>query len=783
MFAKLMMSSQNRYFYVQLIAVTLLVSLLPMLALGTLFYHNTNKSMKRELEEANTRYLSQTVNAMEIVFNQIGTGFRQFVSDSAFKEFESFPQGSYYERINGAYKKEDLPVLEAYLQKKASVLGNMSNLKMSNDFILSVYYLDRAKEVVLAEDGSTYPVNEFYDAGWDKPLYGTGIFFPYIMDIRNARQMDGATKQIIPIVYKSANGNFVAINLDVNLIYKHFIQKLDGKGQSSFFVLSQNNSLLLHEDAHTNYGQIADEIARTSAGSARPFVSSLDGVKTLITYKKSEALGWTFVSAANLDRLYASVINARQVMLTLSVPIIAATFVLAYLACRQLYRPILRLLQFIKHPDQEANERGRKTNGEIGVIQSTLVKAFEQQRTLQTRLKESLPAYKEKFIASLVRTNGYSEDEIKDRMAFLGIDFDLEGIMLLIVALDDSTEVIGDIENEKLYKLNVCDRIQSRIPGPYNSIIAEISEDRITVMINCPESQFVSMLAWAAETGRDLKLHLNVKSVIGIGAYCRTVYELKRAYEEAEDALRYRSIAGDSEVIYIEDVRLESTPAYRYPKEREVAMNNYIKNGETGDALRIFSEMTGQLTSQEGLVHFRHIQKAYIQLLVSLAETASELHADLEKLMHEKHNVYAVLLEKNDLGEIVAWFEKMITALSGYVSVAFQEKNNKHVKTMIDMIENESGDQISLAMVADKLNLNPSYLGKIFKDCTGHTFVEYLTAVRMEKSKRMLLQTDMKVKEICNMLGYSQVNYFIKLFRETTGLTPGEYRKIHIPER
>ncbi|MNI78493.1 HTH-type transcriptional regulator YesS [compost metagenome] len=96
------------------------------------------------------------------------------------------------------------------------------------------------------------------------------------------------------------------------------------------------------------------------------------------------------------------------------------------------------------------------------------------------------------------------------------------------------------------------------------------------------------------------------------------------------------------------------------------------------------------------------------------------------------------------------------------------------------MIERDCGDSISLTLIAEKLGLNPSYLSRSFKEKTGQTFLVYLTAARIEKSKEMLIHSDLKVKDICERIGYVKVNYFIKLFKECTGTTPGEFRKMHV---
>ena len=85
-------------------------------------------------------------------------------------------------------------------------------------------------------------------------------------------------------------------------------------------------------------------------------------------------------------------------------------------------------------------------------------------------------------------------------------------------------------------------------------------------------------------------------------------------------------------------------------------------------------------------------------------------------------------------------------------------------------------ENISLNFLAEQFYLHPNYLSRLFKEKTGHNFVEYLTEVRMEKVKELLLSSDKKIIEICDMAGYDNPRYFSKVFKQYTGMTPREYR-------
>ena len=89
--------------------------------------------------------------------------------------------------------------------------------------------------------------------------------------------------------------------------------------------------------------------------------------------------------------------------------------------------------------------------------------------------------------------------------------------------------------------------------------------------------------------------------------------------------------------------------------------------------------------------------------------------------------------------------------------------------------ENYSQD-LSLDALGDAVNLHPVYLSRIFKEVTDVNLSAYIADVRMQKAAKLLAETDLKVHEVMDKLGYRKRQHFTKLFKEKYGMTPKEYR-------
>ena len=81
-------------------------------------------------------------------------------------------------------------------------------------------------------------------------------------------------------------------------------------------------------------------------------------------------------------------------------------------------------------------------------------------------------------------------------------------------------------------------------------------------------------------------------------------------------------------------------------------------------------------------------------------------------------------------------------------------------------------------MIADKLNISPSYLSKMFKNEKNVSLLDYLYKVRLSYAKKYLRETDLTVEEIALKTGFISNSALIKAFKKYEGVTPGSYRRL-----
>ncbi|MDY0235401.1 MAG: response regulator [Gudongella sp.] len=103
-------------------------------------------------------------------------------------------------------------------------------------------------------------------------------------------------------------------------------------------------------------------------------------------------------------------------------------------------------------------------------------------------------------------------------------------------------------------------------------------------------------------------------------------------------------------------------------------------------------------------------------------------------------------------------------------------EDDSYKKALIQITERELGNpSFSLTILASQMGFSPGYTSTLFKTLMGQSFQDYMLSSRLEKSKLLLLTTDLKVYEVAEHVGFEDVNYFSVRFKKMFGLSPKKY--------
>ena len=104
-------------------------------------------------------------------------------------------------------------------------------------------------------------------------------------------------------------------------------------------------------------------------------------------------------------------------------------------------------------------------------------------------------------------------------------------------------------------------------------------------------------------------------------------------------------------------------------------------------------------------------------------------------------------------------------------------KNGQKMKEAVEYIRENYNKDLNMAVVSNHISMNYSLFSCTFKQYTGSNFVNYLKELRIAKAKQLLADTDMKIIEISQTIGYENEKHFMKIFKAKFGMTVKEYRR------
>ena len=126
--------------------------------------------------------------------------------------------------------------------------------------------------------------------------------------------------------------------------------------------------------------------------------------------------------------------------------------------------------------------------------------------------------------------------------------------------------------------------------------------------------------------------------------------------------------------------------------------------------------------------------------------------------------------------KLLTIFAQHLSMLSNQVLVQQENAEPPVIRRAKEFIQEHQSEDISLGQVAKAVNTSTFYFCKMFKKMTGINFTDYLSRVRIEKSKNLLLNPNLRVSEIAFEVGFQSLTHFNRVFKKVLGQTPTNYR-------
>ncbi|MDO8302988.1 MAG: PocR ligand-binding domain-containing protein [Sedimentisphaerales bacterium] len=214
---------------------------------------------------------------------------------------------------------------------------------------------------------------------------------------------------------------------------------------------------------------------------------------------------------------------------------------------------------------------------------------------------------------------------------------------------------------------------------------------------------------------------------------------------------------------------------WRYPLESERELIGKVKIGDRTGAKEILNSILGTI-----LFHnpgqLDHLKARMLELLSILGRAAVEGGVDINLLLGKNLDYINKVMKIDNQEDLCAWISSALNEFIDLVYSAQDARKITQIRPAINYVDANFDKQISLADIARAAHLSVSRLAHVFKEQMNITIIDYLTSVRIERAKQLLLATAQSCTEICFQIGYNNQSYFTRTFKDLVGMTPRQFR-------
>lgn len=364
--------------------------------------------------------------------------------------------------------------------------------------------------------------------------------------------------------------------------------------------------------------------------------------------------------------------------------------------------------------------------------------------------------------------------------------------VVLLLMVDDFWKICEKLDNKQRYgmKRRILNVVRSTIRSQSNNAITTslIGTDKIIVLANLSEVSGVSFREDAETIGRALveavskATRYSIK--IGISNICKSHTDIWKAYEQSFQTLSHAFTFEKGVILHYSDLFKDKELDLYLLNETdrfEFELVKIISKRHHNEIQAILSDWCSFLVAN----HYSEetIKSIFTKLIFNLLDYTVNIGLDTSDISKNAVDMTIAILKANSLAGIHQLVSAYVTNLSNQVNAACERGCARGFEAALAFIQTYYYESLTLEEISKVANMSHSYFCRKFKEIYGMNYVKYLTEFRLEKSKQLIIESELSLSEIARKTGFSDLSYFSKLFKAHTGISPNKFRRDAIQER
>ncbi len=402
-------------------------------------------------------------------------------------------------------------------------------------------------------------------------------------------------------------------------------------------------------------------------------------------------------------------------------------------------------------------------------------RAREEKAAGERRLLQASELLRQEFVRGLVREE-LSQEQVSQYRDILGFDADdLTVAASVELDYDGYPARVETPEHRRVLRRRCTRALAARFNAAGFTVLEAHEGEHVHLLLLADEQmskpddlrELVDTIT--REAAETVRREYSITAHIGIDPNPRPPELAHRGFRHASVARAEAVSSGRPVVTHRRSPALERESGYPY--ELEAALFEAVRDGRAEDARRLAGEAADRLSGQVDSHTF--LRRRLVELLTVISR---RLEIDLAEIVVDEVRALDVYEAVDSPARLRALTLETVDALCQMPrrnAAPGSHARIDHVRAYIEVHYNE---ELSLERAAAEVRMSPPYLSRAFKKSVGMSFVDYVHATRVQRARALLRDSEMSVKEIAAAVGFADSNYFSRVFKQQTGVTPSAYR-------
>lgn len=427
------------------------------------------------------------------------------------------------------------------------------------------------------------------------------------------------------------------------------------------------------------------------------------------------------------------------------------------------------------------------------VLQKTLIKAVEKVKqdnikkdiliNMKIKLNESSGIIRDKIFTDLILKSDISFEEMERSIQRVGLSFSWLKMVVLIFKAANFHNVVSSEYNgdTNLAGFALSNVIGELVESNADSILFRnyVKNDEIILIKGFGTDEYNIIIEDIYSTCEriidSVRKYIGFEIYIGIGGEFTSLKDAGKSYSQAVEAVHNAGMMDEDRVIHYNEIS-SRCDCFIYPDDKEKALLYYIENNyksQTDDLIeKLFKEIEENRAASPN-----SIKSTMLELTISINKLLKKYSYMIEEQMNDWNIGDIIINELFTVGKLKEWFKAVSIKAMNLIKERKRAETKKTIDHIVDYLNKHYSEDINLNSVSVQFYINFAYLSRMFKNEIGQNFNDYITKIRMEAAVKLLKHDELKMSNISEMIGFEDVNYFLKKFKKYFNCTPTEYRK------